>query len=210
MQKEKALTFQLLLEKSELVSGRSGEIRTRGLLNPIQARYQAALHPDERTFRQAKYIIPRRQNLSRGKSRKIRVLLLPFVCAASSAFFPRVSSVFRFFWFSFLPAYGILDEKEVIPCESKHHQLQSRAQTPALCHQRSDEVHRLRAGRRLSADAHLADGGLPALFGHHALPQCAAARADLANRDLCLRAAEQLAALHPLRALLLLYDWHGA
>ena len=26
--------------------GRSGEIRTRGLLNPIQARYQAALHPD--------------------------------------------------------------------------------------------------------------------------------------------------------------------
>ena len=26
--------------------GRSGEIRTRGLLNPIQARYQTALHPE--------------------------------------------------------------------------------------------------------------------------------------------------------------------
>ena len=30
----------------DTLHGRSGEIRTRGLLNPIQARYQAALHPD--------------------------------------------------------------------------------------------------------------------------------------------------------------------
>ena len=30
--------------------GRSGEVRTRGLLNPIQARYQAAPHPDGKMY----------------------------------------------------------------------------------------------------------------------------------------------------------------
>ena len=66
MQKEKALTFQLLLEKSELVSGRSGEIRTRGLLNPIQARYQAALHPELKAHGlQTDIIIPQAGEKSR-------------------------------------------------------------------------------------------------------------------------------------------------
>ena len=32
--------------KTRIFGGRSGEIRTRGLLNPIQARYQTALHPE--------------------------------------------------------------------------------------------------------------------------------------------------------------------
>ena len=73
VQKEIALTFQLFLEKSELVSGRSGEIRTRGLLNPIQARYQAALHPDDGTSRQAEYIIAHRQDLSRPFFSKSRL-----------------------------------------------------------------------------------------------------------------------------------------
>ncbi len=31
-------------------SGRSGEVRTRGLLNPIQARYQAAPHPENMKY----------------------------------------------------------------------------------------------------------------------------------------------------------------
>ena len=59
MTKEKA-------QKMKLLSfGRSGEIRTRGLLNPIQARYQTALHPElTGNARQAKSIIPQRRGLS--------------------------------------------------------------------------------------------------------------------------------------------------
>jgi hypothetical protein len=34
-----------------LLNGRAGEIRTRDLLHPKQARYQAALRPEHTTFR---------------------------------------------------------------------------------------------------------------------------------------------------------------
>ena len=44
LQKQKTLDFSNKIKC--FLYGRSGEIRTRGLLNPIQARYQAALHPD--------------------------------------------------------------------------------------------------------------------------------------------------------------------
>ena len=41
--KKRNLTISTI---ARFFTGRSGEIRTRGLLNPIQARYQTALHPD--------------------------------------------------------------------------------------------------------------------------------------------------------------------
>jgi hypothetical protein len=47
--------------------GRDGEIRTRDPLNPIQVRYQAALHPDRRRAARTR-IVPHRGQAEQRRS----------------------------------------------------------------------------------------------------------------------------------------------
>ena len=56
--------------------GPSGESRTHGLLNPIQARYQTALHPDV-SLRRRLILYPENSRLSIGFSNFFRRLCLP-------------------------------------------------------------------------------------------------------------------------------------